>query len=51
MRGAVSHKDGKARLPKQSAAGLFLYLSEVVGRGISAELLEHAAQVLGVFEA
>lgn len=51
MRRAVSHKDGKARLPKQSAAGLFLYLSEVVGRGISAELLEHAAQVLGVFEA
>ena len=24
MRGAVSHKDGKARLPKQSAAGLFV---------------------------
>jgi hypothetical protein len=24
MRGAVSHRDGKARLPKQSAAGLFL---------------------------
>ena len=45
------YRDGKVRLPKQSAAGLFLYLSEVVGRGISAELLEHTAQVLGVFKA
>lgn len=51
MSGVVSHRDGKARLLKQSAAGLFLYLSEVVGRSISAELFEHTAQVLGVFKA
>lgn len=51
MRGAVSYRDGKARLPKQSAAGLFLYQFEIIGRSISAELLEHAAQVLGVFKA